>query len=56
MFCVKCGKTKVKGFVDCHSDEEFKREFLQLVEIWKERSKGEDFINCKKKYKKQLIK
>ena len=48
--------TKVKRLVDCNSDEEFEREFLRLVEIWKERAKGEDLINYMEKHKKQLIK
>ena len=46
----------MKGLVDYNSDEEFEREFLRLVEIWKEMPKGEDFINYMKKHKKQLIK
>ena len=56
IFGVKSGNTKVKGLVDCNSDEEFEREFLRLVEIWKERPRGEDFINYMKEHKKQLIK
>ena len=48
--------TKVKRLVDCNSDGEFKRKFLLLVEIWKERAKGEDLINYMEKHKKQLIK
>ena len=56
IFGVKSGNTKVKGLVDCNSDEEFERECLRLVEMWKERPKGEDFINYMKKHKKQLIK
>ena len=46
----------MKGLEDCDSDEDFEREFLWLVEIWKERSKGKDFINYMKKHKKQLTK
>ena len=51
---VKSGNTEVKGLVDYNSDEEFEKQFLRLVEIWKERPKGEDFINYMKKHKKTV--
>ena len=51
IFGFKYGNIKSKGLVDWNNDEEFEREFLWLVEIWKERPKGECFINYMKKHK-----
>ena len=45
IFGVKSGEVKVKGLVDCVSDEEFEKEHERLTQIWKIREKGEEF--CK---------
>jgi len=56
IFGVKVGDTKVKGLVDCESEEKFERRWEELVRVWKTRTNGNATIKYLLTYKKEKIK
>ena len=56
IFGVKSGEVKVKGLIDCVSDQEFEQEYKRLTKVWQTREKGEEFIKYIDVNKKEKMK